>query len=278
MTFPDTRQTLIHRLVHRAGEEDWRLFFADYWPAVYRFALRHDGVGAEDAEDIASQTFEALWKNRLLARWTSAPSSKLRTLIAGVVRKVIANRLRVQANRRRLLREDRPPIEGRPPMPLPATPQDAREDHDAFYAAWVEQIVQQAVEALFAEYHRAGKGDYFRVLHGRICEGMTLAEIARALGITQSQAENHYKHARTALAKRLEACVRLHVRRYTPDADFDSELRSEWNHLGAHLKQHGGLEQAVARAYQHSLSPGGRKAMTTSLNAVLRASGPVSPV
>lgn len=269
MTFPETRQTLIHRLALKQSEQDWRLFFADYWPAVYRFALRYGRTSTEDAEDIASQTFEALLKNRLLVRWVSSPSSKLRTLLCGVVRKVMANRARVESGRQRLLRENRPGAL------LETIPEATADELDAFYAAWVDEIVQQAVESLFAEYHRAGKGDYFRVLYGRLCEGMTLAEIAAAIGIKQSQAENYYKHTRTALGKRLRQCVRDHVRRYTPEAQCEPEFRVEWNQVGAHLKEHGGLERAVARAYEQSLSPQQKQKMTTSLHAVVsHASGP----
>lgn len=269
MSFPDTRQTFIHRLASQQSEQDWHLFFTDYWPAVYRFALRHNRITVEDAEDIASQTFEALLKNRLLARWVSTPSSKLRTLICSVVRKVMANRARVQKGRQRRLREDRALLKERPGVPVGTALDASAQEVDVFYAGWVDEMVQQAVEAILAEYFASGKGDYFRVLYGRLCEGMTMLAIAQSLEIKQSQAENFYKHARTRLTKSLEHCLRVHVERYTRGEDVETEFPSEWNQLGQFLKDHGGLERAVARAYEQSLSPQQKQTMTTSMHTVL---------
>ena len=38
------------------------------------------------------------------------------------------------------------------------------------------------LEALAADYYRQRKGDYVRVLYGRLCRGMTIAGVAEALG------------------------------------------------------------------------------------------------
>src|SRR5262249_48120885 len=134
-------------------------------------------------------------------------------------------------------------------LPLVASLEAPAEQVDAFYAAWVEELLQQAVESLLAEYHREARGDYFRVLYGRLCDGMTGAEVAQALGLTQSQAENAYKHARKRLARRLEELVRDHVRRYCPAAEADDGFAAEWGQLAEFLKREGGLERAVRRAY-----------------------------
>ena len=66
---------------------------------------------------------------------------------------------------------------------------------DVFYAAWVADILEQAVQSLLEEYHRAGKGDYFRVLYSRICEEMTMPEIADSLSISLTAVENYFKAA-----------------------------------------------------------------------------------
>ena len=42
------------------------------------------------------------------------------------------------------------------------------EQAEAFYAAWVEDVIERAVEAVAAEYYAQGKGDYVRVLYGRL--------------------------------------------------------------------------------------------------------------
>jgi AcrR family transcriptional regulator len=119
------------------------------------------------------------------------------------------------------------------------------------------------------ELHRAGKGDYFRVLYGRLCEQMTMPEIADALGIKVTSAENHYKAARKRLAAILEDLVRQHVARYAPDSDREEEFAAEWAQLGDYLTQHGGLDQAVRDAYA-GIDPAGRQQRKTAqINSTL---------
>ena len=163
MSFPDTRLTLIQRLASDDREEDWARFMKDYWEPVCRFSMRWGARQLRDAEDVASQTFEVLWKNRLLVRWMSNRSAKLRTLLCRVARNVLSNRHRVQANRDRLLREPAEAGEAKEPD------RTEEEQIKVFYGAWAEDVVSRAVESLAAEYYRHGKGDYVWVLYGRLC-------------------------------------------------------------------------------------------------------------
>jgi RNA polymerase sigma factor (sigma-70 family) len=240
MNFPETHSILIQRLAGGGDDQDWQTFLTDYWAPVCRFARRCGASSAADAEDVASQTFLALLTNQLLERWASQRSAKLRTLLSAVVRNVVANRARVASGRARLLRA------GGAGLARAAL----EEPEDAFYASWADDLVHQAVEWLLAQYNEEGKGDYFRVLYGRLCEGTTMPAIAEALGLQLSQAENAYKHARRRLARRLEELVRAHVRRYCPAGEAEAELAAEWGRLGHYLKGHGGLEEALRRAYE----------------------------
>ena len=94
------------------------------------------GVGnLADTEDVASQTFEVLWENRLLVRWVSNRSAQLRSPLCGVVRKILANRGRTRENRQRLDREMAQEVEQF---------RDVQDDEaDAFYAAWVEGLLHR---------------------------------------------------------------------------------------------------------------------------------------
>jgi hypothetical protein len=128
--------------------------------------------------------------------------------------------------------------------------EDARnEPTDAFYAAWVEDIVQQAVESLAAEYFAQRKGDYVRVLYGRLCRRMTIAEVAGDLEISASAVDNYYRHARDRLAEKLESSVRRQVARYCRTEETEQEIVDEWGRLGQYLADRGGLEEAVRQAY-----------------------------
>jgi RNA polymerase sigma factor (sigma-70 family) len=254
MSFPQTRPTLIERLAASGNDVDWQQFLSDYWGPVCRFAWRTGHCSWQDAEDVASQTFLAIVERKLLIRWTATRAAKLRTLICTVVRHVLANRARILAGRARVMREHGNEIAR--PAEVPNGTTNATEAGDIFYAAWADHLLEQTVDGLVTELHREGKGDQFRVLYGKTCEGFTIAEIAASLGMTTSQAEQAYKDARKRLAQRLETQVREHVRRYAPDrsddADFDACFAVEWSDLARYLKDSGGLENAIRNALEQT--------------------------
>ena len=241
MSFPQTRHTLIQRLASGGSEEDWQHFLNDYWGPICRFSLRWGAENLDDAEDVASQTFEVLWRNKLLVRWASHRSAKLRTLLCSVVRKVLANRHRARATRDAVIRD----------MAARADEmsQVSDEQINAFYVAWVEDVLQQAVESLATEYYRKNQGDYVRTLYGRLCEGLTIAEVAEALETKPSSVDYYFRHARQRLSEELEERVRSHVRRYCLPEEADQETAAQWRQLGHYLEEHGGLDEAVRRAY-----------------------------
>lgn len=269
MAFPETRRTLIHRIATSADEECWRQFLGDYWRPVYRFAARWGDLGAEDAEDVASATFEVIVRKQLLARWLSNRTSKLRTLLCGVVRNVIANQARVRAGRTRLLREHGGELDGLIPADGLERLDTTAEQDEAFYAAWAEELLQAAVDALMQEYYREGRGDYFRVLYGRVCEGMTMPEIAHDLDLKLTDVENYLKHARKRLAESLERQLRQHVQRYTAPEELQAEFAREWGQLGEFLKARGGLEAALRRSSQDLDSAEARRRQSTSMTTIL---------
>jgi DNA-directed RNA polymerase specialized sigma24 family protein len=242
MSFPETRLTFIERLASGDNEDDWRDFLKDYWGPVCRFALRWGAGNLADAEDVAAQTFEVLWENRLLVRWVSNRSARLRSLLCGVVRKILANRGRTRENRQRLGHELAQHIEQLQAM------QD--DQADAFYMAWVEGLLQRAVESLAAEYCRQAKGDYVRVLYGRLCQAQSIAEVAQSLGIGAAAVDHYFRDAKARLAEKLQAEVRRQVNRYSNLDEAEEDFALEWGQLGQYLAKRGGLEDAVGRAYQ----------------------------
>ncbi|HWB10910.1 MAG TPA: hypothetical protein VG826_16900 [Pirellulales bacterium] len=242
MSFPQTRLTLIQRLATEGNEDDWRTFVRDYWGPVCRFALRGGAANAEDAEDVALETFEVLWSNRLLVRWVSNRSAKLRTLLCGVVRNNLANRGRVRAGRERILNDLARQLDELQRLPY--------EQSGLFYGAWAEDVIERAVQSLAADYGRDGKGDYLRVLYGRICEELTIAACAEALNLKPATVDNYYRHARSRLSQKLRETVAQQVARYASAEEFDQEMELEWARLGEYLCEQGGLEDAVRRAHR----------------------------
>jgi len=105
MAFPQTRLTLIQRLASGGSDEDWHRFLRDYWGPICRFALRWGARNLDDAEEVASHTVAVIWENRLLGRWMSNRSAKLRSLLCAVVRNVLSNWNRMRAGRQRMSEE-----------------------------------------------------------------------------------------------------------------------------------------------------------------------------
>ena len=55
---------------------------------------------------------------------------------------------------------------------------------------------------------------------------------------------------RDRLARNLEQSVRRHVQCYCPADEVQEEFATEWQRLAQYLAEHGGLEEAVHRAYE----------------------------
>jgi RNA polymerase sigma factor (sigma-70 family) len=245
MSFPETRRTLIFRLASGGHDADWERLLADYWRPIVLFTQRSASMPFDQAEDVAAETFLVLVQSSLLARWQSAPSAKFRSLLCGVARNVIANRQRLDKGRRRILREI---VEagGVPDLlPVHDSPEPVTSDVDAFYRAWVDDLLSQSLRAVLSELYAEGRGDYFRALYGRLCEGLSAAELGQALGLPPATIENYLRVAKSRLARSLQRAVRQHVERYSAAAETEQEIEREWNQLQQFLEQFGGLETAI---------------------------------
>lgn len=277
MSFPATRHSLIQRLVITGAEEDWRQFVEDYWPPVCRFAAKWGRLQFEDAEDVGSVTFQVVITGQLLQRWLQQPTAKLRTLLCSVVRNVLSNRARIDLGRQRLLRENRELLQSLVVSDIDGGDAVSDAPQDAFYAAWAEELVSSTLRSLHAELLESGKADQFRVLFGRICDGMTNTEIAECLAVPLTTVENHFKRTRQRFAEQLEQATRRHVTRYCPTDDVEPEFQNEWNRLGEHLARQGGLEEMLRKAFDGedaiSLRPRGSAIMQAVIKTLTEEHG-----
>ena len=246
MAFPQTHVTLIERLAEGGGDGDWKEFLDDYWGPVCRFASQRGNLTLDDAEDVASETLEVIVRNNLLARWSANRSSKLRTLICAVVRNIISNRARLATGREKVVRDHRGELDRYLGLPE-NTIEDPAAD-DAFYAAWAEDLLNHAVDGVLTEYNQSGKGDYIRVLYDRLCKDMPYQEIAEDLKLTPAAVESRFLQAKQRLSERLQDLLRWQVGRYSSTGEAEDEFVVEWGRLGDHLRDHGGLENAVRRS------------------------------
>ncbi|APZ92969.1 RNA polymerase sigma factor [Fuerstiella marisgermanici] len=144
MPFPETRVTLIHRLVGGHAENDWHQFMSDYWRPIRRFAMRIGKLQASDADDVASVTFQIIFRNQLLLRWTEDRSAKLRTLLCSVVRRELANRRRKKGNQQ--VQWDgqgpSPDLEGPLKFEVPA------DERDVFESLWLDEVLVRSLGSM----------------------------------------------------------------------------------------------------------------------------------
>ena len=241
MAFPNTRMSLIRRIVVTGDAASWNQFVGGYWQATCRFAMRSGNLQWSDAEDVASKVFETLSQKSLLESWLAEPNAKFKTLLCTVIRNVVRNSVRSNQAAARHVRTDLP-LETH--LSSPATPLEL----DLFYGIWAEELIKAAVQSVLADYHREGKGDYFRVLYARICEELSVKEIAEDLAIKPTDVDNYFRHARQRLADRIDQMVSRETACYTDLADQDAEFRHERERLWEILQRQGGLEVAVQNA------------------------------
>ena len=183
--------------------------------------------------------FEVLLRKSLLKQWHETPKAKLRTMLCAVTCRVQANYARSKTRREISagnLDLDPDTIAANEPEKL-----------DIFYTAWVEDLLQKCLNQLVLDYHRQGKGDYVRVIYGRVCEGLTIAQVAEALTIPRTAVDNYFRHAKKKLHDTLRSAVQSHVLRYSGDGAL-AEFETEWGTLANYLAAHGGLETAMRSA------------------------------
>jgi len=249
MSFPETRPTLIARLADGGDGTAWEQFLNDYWGPIVRFAVRIGRLPVDQAEDAASETLLVIFRSKLLLRWQNSPTGKLRSLICGVTRNLLANRQRVEQGRRNLLADlaEQGGVPGALPVYDSPEPAAANDDEDIFYQSWADDLLAQAMRAVREQLYAEGRGDYFRALYGRVCEGLSAGDIAQSLGVSAAAVENFLRIARSRLTRTLQVAVQEQVERYSPAADAKAEFEREWHELAEHLDRVGGLETAIRR-------------------------------
>lgn len=156
-------------------DRDIAQLYEDHYHEVLAYCIRR--VGVDDAEDLASEVFVTAWRRREELEMESA-----RAWLYGVARGVVANSWRSAFRRRRLA--DRL--------------QTLR--HDATAAAEEYFARTHASDEAVASLRRLKASDQ-EVLMLAAWEGLTSREIAVALGISVSAAEQRLHRAKTRLAR-----------------------------------------------------------------------------
>ncbi len=234
--FPQTRQTLIQRIVESREAPEWKTFLDDYWGPIVRFAARSGKLSNQDAEDITAEAFKALISANLLSRWLEDRRSKLSTLLCTVVTNLISNRARVQSGREKIMAVISQDLEA------DVVDRQMSSSEDSFYGAWADELLLTTLHQLRSDYFKQGRINAFRVFYGKVHEGLSNPEIAECLNIKVTDVENYYKRVRQQFSDRLRAAIEENVRKYGYRESIAEEVELEWRELGQYLKARGELE------------------------------------
>jgi DNA-directed RNA polymerase specialized sigma24 family protein len=194
MSFPATRYTLIHRVATANDEDGWAVFLQDYWRPLCGFAIQFGAANTQDAEDVAATTLEAVIKNDLLKRWVEDRRARLSTLLCSVVRRVLALQHRKRTTQQSHLKLYWEQLNAELSIETLANDTVTTDERDLFYREWSRSLLLNAVESLLDDYHREGRGNYFRVLFGRICEQLFSA-CEKPLGNATARIAQDSRHA-----------------------------------------------------------------------------------
>ena len=167
--FPSTRWSVLRDSTgtgdeerRRAAREEWcRL----YWSPVCAFIRAHGHTEA-DAEDL-TQDFFARWLERDLAQGLSPELGTLRSFLAVVLRRFLANAAERQGAAKRGGGWQRVEGDTADATQCAALRSESMTPDAAFDRQWALAILQRVLERLEAEHTRAGKADVFAALrHG----------------------------------------------------------------------------------------------------------------
>ncbi len=157
------------------------MLYERHYDAVFAYCTRR--VGRTEADEAAADVFVVAWRRLDEIDWET-----VRPWLFGVARGVLANRWRSARRRKSLLAR----VSSLAPIP--------RELPD-------EQVVRQAEDQEVLKAVRSLKASDREVLMLAAWEELTASEIARALGVSVSAAEQRLYRAKRRLAKVLRSPV-----------------------------------------------------------------------
>ena len=186
----DTDAALIAAML--AGDEAaFRVFFATYFPRVYRFALPRLGNDAEACKEVVQSTLVKAMR----ALGTFRGEAALFSWLCQICRRQIADYLRAHKRHHQnvVLIDDTPGL--REALESIAAP-SSDEPLQGYGSAETRRLVQSVLDRLPSRY-----GD---VLEWKYIEGRSVEEIGALLGVGQTAAQSLLARARVAFREALE--------------------------------------------------------------------------
>ena len=190
-------------------------FVGKYRQPVLSF-IRRKGYAEEDAEDLCQEVFLVLIKDNLLAR-AEQSRGRFRSFLLGVTQNVVRNarRLRTAAKRGGAAS----PVSLDAPVGDDASMAnfvEAGAPDDTFDRDWIHHLIQLALDVLERRHPRL-----HQVLKMHLDQGLTYAEMARALALDAKQVDNLLQQARAKLGE----LIRGEIAAYCGSSEeYDDEI------------------------------------------------------
>lgn len=216
---PSTMWTVIST-ARREGGPALETILRKYRPPVLAF-LRQSGFGAEDAEDLAQETFLTLLQDDVLSK-ADRERGRFRSLLLAVARHTASEARR---NAGRLKRGG-----GTKTHSLDANAGEGRaryadfvgapETEESFDRLWVENLVRLGLDRLREECEQENR-PYFQALFLFANEGLGYPEVAEKLSVKLSDVKNYVFQARV----RLKRFILREVNEYSSSrSEYESEI------------------------------------------------------
>ncbi|UCE46239.1 MAG: sigma-70 family RNA polymerase sigma factor [Phycisphaerales bacterium] len=235
--FPSTRWSLI--LNARTQDETRRRLATEgltegYWKPIYCY-LRKRGYGNEEAKDLTQEFFFEFFLGAKLLRAADRKIGRFRQLLLTALKRFISN---VERDKKRKKRA--PPNKivhlSLPQFASVGLPASAATPEQAFYHAWITDLLDQVLSELREQYNSPDMLNHWRVFELKIlaptlqnAEDLSMKQIAQRCGVTSvTQAANMIitvkRRFRRILRRRLRNIVRS-----------DSEAEAEFKEIFAFL-------------------------------------------
>jgi RNA polymerase sigma factor (sigma-70 family) len=205
-SFPATHCSLVRAAASldlTIRKQALEVLIAAYWKPVYKYIRLHFHASNEDAKDYTQAFFAAALEKGLLERFDPA-RGRFRTFVRVCVDRFVANERRAAS---RLKRGGEHTI-----LSLDFQQADQELMHQAiapgtdpeelFHKEWARSLVALAVEDLSRHCATSDRATHFAVFERYDLEGpeaspgLTYADLARELGLSESQITNYLAYAR----------------------------------------------------------------------------------
>jgi RNA polymerase sigma factor (sigma-70 family) len=225
--FATTQWTMVLRARDREGSESmeaWEALCRAYWPPLYAYVRREGYVSAE-AQDLTQEFVARLLERNYLSR-LEPQRGRFRSFLLAFLKNFLSEqRGRANAQKRgggkSIISLDQMTEEDRLELGAP----NQLSPEEMYERRWAETVMERARLRLEAEYAAAGQSALFDLLkdfHPRDPAGLSQAQIAERLGLTEAAVKSSAQRMRRKHREIVRAEIALLV---SDVAEIEDEMR-----------------------------------------------------